>query len=70
LRQLEVADPEGLAPQLTLLVDGSIAQDLVRDDPAMARAAKDAARVLLANAGVGFADQQSAPSPRKRRVNG
>ena len=35
-----------------LLVDGSIAQDLVRDDPAMARAAKEAARVLLANAGV------------------
>ena len=68
LRQLEVADPEGLATQLTLLVDGSIAQDLVRDDPATARAAKDAARVLLANAGVGFADQQSAPSPRKRRA--
>jgi hypothetical protein len=35
-----------------LLVDGSIAQDLVRDDPAMARAAKQAAKVLLANAGV------------------
>jgi hypothetical protein len=34
------------------LVDGSIAQDLVRGDPSMARAAKDAARVLLANAGV------------------
>ena len=52
LLQLGVADPEGLATQLTLLVDGSIAQDLVRDDPSMARAAKDAARVLLANAGV------------------
>jgi AcrR family transcriptional regulator len=52
LRQLGVADPEGLATQLTLLVDGSIAQDLVRNDPSMARAAKDAARVLLANAGV------------------
>jgi hypothetical protein len=38
--------------QLTLLVDGSIAQDLVRDDPSMARAAKDAARVLLKNAGI------------------
>jgi hypothetical protein len=35
-----------------LLVDGSIAQDLVRDDPAMARAAKEAAKVLLASAGV------------------
>jgi AcrR family transcriptional regulator len=52
LRQLGVADPEGLATQLTLLVDGSIAQDLVRNDPSMARAAKDAAKVLLANAGV------------------
>lgn len=52
LQQLGVADAEGLATQLTLLVDGSIAQDLVRDDPAMARAAREAARVLLANAGV------------------
>ena len=52
LRRLDVADAEGLATQLTLLVDGSIAQDLVRDDPSMARAAKAAAKVLLANAGV------------------
>jgi AcrR family transcriptional regulator len=52
LNQLGVADAEGLATQLTLLVDGSIAQDLVRGDPSMARAAKDAAKVLLRNAGV------------------
>jgi AcrR family transcriptional regulator len=52
LLRLGVADAEGLATQLTLLVDGSIAQDLVRDDPSMARAAKAAAQVLLANAGV------------------
>jgi AcrR family transcriptional regulator len=52
LMRLEIADAESLATQLTLLVDGSIAQDLVRDDPSMARAAKAAARVLLANAGV------------------
>jgi AcrR family transcriptional regulator len=52
LMQLGVADAEGLATQLTLLVDGSIAQDLVRNDPAMARAAKDVAKVLLKNAGV------------------
>src|SRR6195256_3592053 len=52
LLQLGVADAEGLATQLTLLVDGSIAQDLVRNDPAMARAAKAAATVLLKNAGV------------------
>ena len=52
LTELGVADAEALATQLVLLVDGSIAQDLVRDDPAMARAAREAARVLLANAGV------------------
>jgi AcrR family transcriptional regulator len=52
LVQLGVADAEGLATQLALLVDGAIAQDLVRNDPAMARAAKEAARVLLKHAGV------------------
>jgi AcrR family transcriptional regulator len=52
LIKLGVADPEALATQLTLLVDGAIAQDLVRDDPAMARAAKEAATALLRNAGV------------------
>ncbi len=67
LRQLGVADAEGLATQLTLLVDGSIAQDLVRDDPSMARAAKDAARVLLSNAGVKVGGEHPQPSsPRKR----
>jgi hypothetical protein len=65
LLQLDVADAEGLATQLTLLVDGSIAQDLVRDDPSMARAAKAAARVLLENAGVEVGEQLSS-SPRKR----
>jgi len=52
LVQLGVADADALATQLALLVDGSIAQDLVRNDPAMARAAKEAATVLLRNAGV------------------
>jgi len=52
LLQLGVPDAEALATQLTVLVDGSIAQDLVRNDPAMARAAKEAAKVLLRNAGV------------------
>src|SRR6195256_2744029 len=63
---LEVADPESLATQLQLLVDGAIAQDLVRDDPSMARAAKDAARVLLGNAGVDVGNQTPSSSPRKR----
>jgi AcrR family transcriptional regulator len=52
LMQLGAADANGLATQLVLLVDGSIAQDLVRNDPSMARAAREAARVLLANAGI------------------
>jgi AcrR family transcriptional regulator len=52
LNQLGVADAEGLATQLAVLVDGCIAQDLVRNYPSMARAAREAARVLLKNAGV------------------
>ena len=52
LLRLEVKEPEALATQLAVLVDGCIAQDLVRNDPAMARAAKDVAKVLLKNAGV------------------
>jgi AcrR family transcriptional regulator len=46
------AKADALSTQLQLLVDGSIALDLVRDDPSMARAAKEAARALLINAGV------------------
>jgi AcrR family transcriptional regulator len=64
LKQLGVADPEGLATQLTLLVDGAIAQDLVRDDPSMARAAKEAAKVLLANVGVKVDGDAATKSPR------
>jgi AcrR family transcriptional regulator len=68
LLRLDVPDPEGLATQLTLLVDGSIAQDLVRDDPSMARAAKEAARVLLANAGVEVSgDTSEKPQPAADR---
>src|ERR1700736_6426047 len=64
LHQLGVADAEALATQLALLVDGSIAQDLVRGGPAMARAAKDAARVLLAHAGV-VIDENAAVNAKK-----
>jgi AcrR family transcriptional regulator len=66
LLQLDVADPDNLATQLQLLVDGSIALDLVRDDPSMARAAKEAARVLLGNAGVEAGGHIPPSSPRKR----
>jgi AcrR family transcriptional regulator len=61
LFQLGAANAEGLATQLQLLVDGAIAQDLVRDDPAMARAAKEAAKVLLQGAGVAVESGSSRP---------
>jgi AcrR family transcriptional regulator len=64
LLQLGVTDAEGLATQLTLLVDGSIAQDLVRNDPSMAHAAKEAARVLLGNAGIEVGGGNAAGEPR------
>jgi AcrR family transcriptional regulator len=57
LMQLDAANADGLATQLSLLVDGSIAQDLVRDDPSLARAAKQAAQVLLENAGIEIVDR-------------
>src|SRR3954452_3643232 len=66
LKQLDVEDPEGLATQLTLLVDGSIAQDLVRDDPAMARAGKTAAAVLLATAEIKIAPAGATHKHAKR----
>ena len=66
LKQIGVDDPEGLATQLVLLVDGSIAQDLVRDDPKMARAAKQAAKVLLSGAGVRL-DDPAVPLQQKDR---
>src|SRR3954464_11287840 len=49
LTQLGVTEADALATQLAVLVDGCIAQDLVRNDPSMARAAREAARVLLKN---------------------
>jgi AcrR family transcriptional regulator len=55
LDELGVKEADSLATQLQLLVDGSIALDLVRDDPMMARAAKDAAAALLQSAGVRIA---------------
>jgi AcrR family transcriptional regulator len=56
LVQLGVSDPGGLATQIMILGEGAVAQALVHGDPKMARAAKEAARVLLSAAGV--------PSPR------
>jgi AcrR family transcriptional regulator len=67
LMQLGVNRAEALATQLVLLVDGSIAQDLVRDDPAMARAAKEAAKVLLASAGVRVDEPKPTSAQEKKK---
>ena len=63
LTRLGVADPDGLATQLMLLVDGAIAGALVRNDPAMARAAREAARVLIAAAGGDVPTRSDATTP-------
>jgi len=52
LDRLQIAHPESLAVQLMLLIDGATAAAVIRRDPKLARAARDAARVLLAAAGV------------------
>jgi AcrR family transcriptional regulator len=73
LIRLDVPDPDGLATQLMLLVDGAIAAALVRGDPKMARAAREAARVLLIAAGVrvpAMAPTAERPSNRRARRRG
>ncbi len=65
LLQLDVANADGIAAQLQLLVDGAIATDLVRNDPSAARAAKDAARLLLANAGIRDGGRDAAKKSRR-----
>jgi|KBSSwiStaDraftv2_1062776.scaffolds.fasta_scaffold231187_2 AcrR family transcriptional regulator len=77
LSKLDVDDPDTLATQLSLLIDGAYSAMLTRKDPSSTRAAIAAARVLLKNAGVnlsytqpsGTADQianQDLP-PRSKR---
>jgi AcrR family transcriptional regulator len=77
LSKLDVDDPDTLATQLSLLVDGAYSAMLTRKDPSSTRAAIAAARVLLKNAGVNLsytqpsstADQMARQdlSPRSRR---
>jgi AcrR family transcriptional regulator len=55
LSKLDVDDPDTLATQLSLLVDGAYSAMLVRKDPSSTRAAIAAARILLKNAGVQLA---------------
>jgi AcrR family transcriptional regulator len=67
LIRLDVADPDGLATQLMLLIDGAIAAALVRGDPKMARAAREAACVLLTAAGVRVAAKAATAGKRRSK---
>jgi AcrR family transcriptional regulator len=60
LERLGVRDPDGLATQLQILAEGALAAALVRGDPSLARAARDAAEVLL--------DAAARPARRKRSL--
>ena len=64
LIELGIRDADGLATQLSLLVDGAISAALVRGDVGMARAAREAARTLLRSAA---ARSGSAGRSRSRR---
>ena len=68
LTQLKVDDPDGLATQVAILVEGAIIAALVRGDPSVAQTAKAAARVLLTAAGV--PDPAGAPPERAPRSPG
>ena len=65
LSRLEVDDPDTLATQLALLIDGAYAAALVRGDRSVGWAAVAAARVLLKSAGVRIAAE--GPSPPEAR---
>ena len=66
--RLGVRDPEALATQLALLLDGAIAAALVRGEPSVARAAREAARALLRAGGARrIPSANSSPGLRRRR---
>ncbi|SEC96333.1 TetR/AcrR family transcriptional regulator [Bradyrhizobium erythrophlei] len=81
LSKLDVDDPDMLATQLALLVDGAYSAMLIRKDSSSTRAATAAARILLKNAGVSLSlptigeadgppatDQKTPRRPRQRRT--
>jgi AcrR family transcriptional regulator len=68
LMELNIADPDGLATQVSILAEGAIIAALVRGDPGMARAAKSAARVLLTAAGVPDAEEVAPPVRQSKRA--
>lgn len=67
LLRLGVAAPDSLAMQLMLLVDGAIAAAVVRGDPKVAHAAREAAATLLCAAGVDIAPGRPAPAVGRAR---
>jgi AcrR family transcriptional regulator len=66
LERLSAKDPDALATQLSILVEGAIATALVRGDPTVARPAKAAAIVLLAAAGISQKSAARRKSPPRR----
>ena len=60
LSRLEIDDPDTLATQLALLIDGAYAAALVRRDPSVGWAAVAAARILLKSAGIRIAAEKEA----------
>ena len=66
LSRLDVDDPDTLATQLSLLVDGAYAAVLVHQDPAMVRPAIAAARTLLKAAGVAISTGEAKSSAISR----
>jgi AcrR family transcriptional regulator len=70
LSKLDVDDPDMLATQLSLLVDGAYSAMLTRKDPSSTRAAIAAARVLLKNAGVNLAYTASRDSANEAAAEG
>ena len=69
LSRLDVPDPDTLSLQLLLLVDGAIAGALVRGEPKVARAAREAARVLLSAAGVDVPSAQAAKQRASKQAH-
>lgn len=61
LSRLDIDDPDTLATQLALLIDGAYAAALVRRDPSVGWAAVAAARVLLKSAGIQIAAEGASP---------
>jgi AcrR family transcriptional regulator len=71
LSQLDVDDPDTLATQLSLLINGAYAEVLIHQDPAMIRPAIAAARTLLKAAGVAISTgeaKSAAIGPKVRKA--